>query len=227
MRGAVTPPHVKPHQSHMPTLTSAFSFAVVAFLMALSPGPNLLYLVSRSVCQGRAAGFASLGGVCTAMLLYMLAAAAGLSALFLAAPIAYDAIRWAGAAYLLWLAFKVVTARSSASATSALVHESPSQLYRRGFLTCLLNPKVVVTYGALLPQFVEPSAGHIVAQTIALGLVQIVAAASAHSCIILSAAAVASVLSERPAFARIQRYVLGTVLAALAVRLIAERRSAA
>lgn len=210
----------------MPTFQAALSFAVVAFLMALSPGPNLLYLASRSICQGRTAGFASLGGVCTAMFLYMLATAAGLSAIFHAVPIAYDAIRWAGAAYLLWLAYKVLAARASPIQTSALEYESPAQLYRRGFLTCLLNPKVVVTYGALLPQFVVPSSGHVLAQTVALGAVQIAAAATAHSFVILSAAAVATALSKRQTFARAQRYLLGTALAALAVRLVTERRGA-
>jgi threonine/homoserine/homoserine lactone efflux protein len=160
------------------------------------------------------------------MFLYMLATAAGLSALFLAVPIAYDAVRWAGAVYLLWLAYKVVTKRSSSMTTAALSHESTAQLYRRGFLTCLLNPKVVVTYGALLPQFVEPSAGHVLVQTVALGLVQIVAAATAHSFVIVAAAAVASALSKHHAFASAQRYLLSTVLAALAIRLVTERRSA-
>jgi threonine/homoserine/homoserine lactone efflux protein len=210
----------------MPTLTTALSFATVAFLMALSPGPNLIYLASRSICQGRVAGFSSLGGVCSAMFLYMLATAAGLSALFVAVPIAYDAVRWAGAAYLLWLAYKVVTKKSASLTTSTLAHESAATLYRRGFLTCLLNPKIVVTYGALLPQFVEPSAGHVLGQTIALGMVQIAAAACAHTLVILSAASVASALSKRHACADAQRYLLGSILATLALRLATERRSA-
>jgi threonine/homoserine/homoserine lactone efflux protein len=211
----------------MPTLNAALSFALVAFLMALSPGPNLLYLVSRSICQGRPAGFASLAGVCSAMFLYMLASAAGLSALFDVVPVAYDVLRWVGAAYLLWLAFKAFTRRSSTSLNAAkLADESHAQLYRRGLLTCLLNPKVVLTYCALLPQFVDPSAGQVMVQTIALGMVQIIAAAMAHSILILASAGLASALSQHRAFARTQRYLLGTVLAALALRLLAERRGA-
>lgn len=209
----------------MPTIPQALSFAMVAFLMALSPGPNLLYLASRSICQGRSAGFASLGGVCSGMLLYMLATAAGLSAIFSAVPVAYDMVRWAGAAYLLWLACKVVTARSPVMATAALPVETKAVLYRRGLLTCLLNPKIVVTYGVLLPQFVDPVAGHVLGQTVVLGFVQIAAAASAHSLVICSAAAVASLFSRRHAFAKFQRYLLGAVLAGLAVRLAVERRS--
>lgn len=165
----------------MPTLSAVLSFAVLAFLMALSPGPNLIYLASRSICQGRSAGFVSLGGVCTGMFFYMLATAAGLSAIFKAVPTAYEAVRGAGAAYLLWLAYKVVTTRSSVLAPTTLHSEDRTQLYRRGLLTCLLNPKIVVTYGALLPQFVDPASADVLGQTVALGVVQIAAAASAHS----------------------------------------------
>ena len=210
----------------MPTLSTVLSFGGVAFLMALSPGPNLLYLASRSICQGRSAGFASLGGVCTGMFCYMLATAAGLSALFKAVPIAYDAVRWAGALYLLWLAYKLTTTRSSVLAPTSLPPEPRPRLYRRGLLTCLLNPKIVVTYGALLPQFVDPVSLHVLSQTVMLGLVQIVAAAIAHSLVIVSAAALASVASKHRTFTRFQRYLLGSVLAALAVRLAVERRSA-
>ncbi len=210
----------------MPTLPTALSFAMVAFLMALSPGPNLLYLASRSICQGRSAGFASLGGVCTGMFCYMLATAAGLSVLFKAVPIAYDAIRWAGALYLLWLAYKVICTRSSVVASASLRPESRARLYHRGLLTCLLNPKIVVTYGALLPQFVDPASVHVLSQTVVLGLVQILAAASAHSMVIVSAAALSALASKHHTFAKFQRYLLGSVLAALAVRLAVERSSA-
>jgi threonine/homoserine/homoserine lactone efflux protein len=159
------------------------------------------------------------------MFLYMLATAAGLSALFMAVPMAYDAVRWAGAAYLLWLAYKMVAKPPSSLTTSALAPETPATLYRRGLLTCLLNPKIVITYGALLPQFVQPSAGHVLWQTVALGLVQIVAAACAHTLVILAAASITAALSKHRSFAAAQRYLLGTVLAGLAFRLATERLS--
>ena len=210
----------------MPTLTAIISFFGVAFVMALSPGPNLLYLASRSICQGRAAGFASLAGVCTGMFIYMLATAAGLSAIFKAVPLVYDVIRFAGAAYLLWLAYKIISARSLALAPAELLPENKAKLYRYGLLTCLLNPKIVITYGALLPQFVNHASDHVLIQTVTLGLVQIVSAASAHSLVIISASAVVSVISTRHSFAKVQRYLLSSVLAGLAVRLAIERRSA-
>jgi threonine/homoserine/homoserine lactone efflux protein len=160
------------------------------------------------------------------MFCYMLATAAGLSALFDAVPVAYDAVRWAGAAYLLWLAYKILTTRSGASFPATLHIESRTRLYYRGLLTCLLNPKIVITYGALLPQFIDPSAGQVLGQTMVLGLIQIIAAASAHSMVILFAAAAASMAAQHRFFAIAQRYLLSSVLAALAFRLAAERRSA-
>jgi threonine/homoserine/homoserine lactone efflux protein len=149
-----------------------------------------------------------------------------LSALFEAVPVAYDAVRWAGACYLLWLAYKILTARSGASLPATLHSESRGRLYRRGLLTCLLNPKIVITYGALLPQFIDPGSGHIMGQTLVLGLVQIVAAAGAHCLVILFAAAAASLASQHRFFAKAQRYLLSSVLAGLALRLAVERRHA-
>ena len=150
----------------MLSLPTCLSFAALAFVMALSPGPNLLYLASRSICQGSPAGFASLAGVCSAMLCYMIATAAGLSALFEAVPIAYDIVRYAGAAYLLWLAAKALKAPSVPIATASLPPEPIRVLFRRGFTTCLLNPKVVLVYGSLLPQFVHPDIGNPLVQTL-------------------------------------------------------------
>jgi threonine/homoserine/homoserine lactone efflux protein len=132
----------------------------------------------------------------------------------------------AGVAYLLWLAWKAFTSRAAISGATTMAYESPGRLYRRGLATCLLNPRIVVTYSALLPQFIHPSAGSVLGQTLALGVVQIAAAATAHSFVILSASAVASALSRRPLFARARRFLLGTVLLGIAFRIAAERRTA-
>lgn len=201
----------------MLALHSIASFAGLAFVMALSPGPNLIYLASRSVFQGRQAGFVSLAGTCTAMLLYMLATAIGLSALFKAVPAIYDAIRLAGAAYLLWLALGTWRGSLPFSASS-LRRESLAGLYRQGFLTCLLNPKIVLMYGALLPQFIQAESGNIEAQTMILGTVQVLAAAAAHACVIVGAARLGSLLGRSPIFVRTQKYLLSALLAMVAAR---------
>jgi threonine/homoserine/homoserine lactone efflux protein len=209
----------------MITLPTALTFAGLAFVMALSPGPNLIYLASRSICQGTSAGFASLAGVCSGMLVYMLAAAAGLSALFVAVPIAYDVIRLVGVVYLVWLALQSFRSHAAFPATASLPPEPYWLLFRRGLFTCLLNPKVMLLYGALLPQFVVPSAGGVFAQTVLLGIVQVVAAASAHSCVILSASTLASLLNRIPFVLRAQKYLLSAFLLSLAFRVAVERRN--
>jgi threonine/homoserine/homoserine lactone efflux protein len=206
-------------------MAASLAFAGLAFVMALSPGPNLLYLTSRAICQGRGAAFASLAGVCTAMLVYMCATAAGLSALFTAVPYAYDVLRVAGAGYLVFLAYKVLRYPCTDLSMSRLGAEPAAVLFWRGFATCLLNPKIVLMYGALLPQFIEPDHGSVLAQTLALGLIQVVAAASAHTCVILCAAAASNLLQKVPGFARVQRYLLGAALIAVAARIGLSRRN--
>lgn len=210
----------------MITTPTAIAFATLAFAMALSPGPNLFYLASRSVCQGRRAAFASLAGVCAGMAGYMLATAAGLSALFTAVPLLFDAVRLAGAGYLLWLAYKAFRAPAAGPGVAALAPVAPRVLFRQGLLTCLLNPKIVLMYGALLPQFVRAEAGDVLAQTIALGSIQIAAAALAHAGVIVAAATATAFLGRVPGFARVQSRLLGCVFVALAARIGLERRAA-
>jgi threonine/homoserine/homoserine lactone efflux protein len=203
----------------MISLATAVSFFVLAFAMALSPGPNLLYLASRSLCQGRAAGFASLAGVCSGMLVYLCATAAGLGALFNTVPLLYELVRDLGAIYLLWLAWRTLRARMPPAVSNAPTPVSGWRLYRQGFLTCLLNPKIVLTYGALLPQFVQTEQGSVAWQVVTLGGLQIGAASLAHGSVILAAAGVAQALRRQPRYLAIQRYLLAGLLSAVALQL--------
>ncbi|MDQ8020249.1 MAG: LysE family translocator [Moraxellaceae bacterium] len=200
-------------------------FAGAALLIALTPGPNMLYLLSRSLCQGHRAGFISLLGVVTAFLVHMLSAALGLTALFLAVPLAYELLRWAGAAYLLWLAWQVVRpgARSPFE-TRELPHDSTLRLFVMGFLTNLLNPKIAVFYLSIFPQFVTPAHGSVFAQSIVLGCTQLVVSFGVNLAVVLGAARLASWFARRPGWLRVQRYVMGGVLGALAVRMALEPR---
>lgn len=193
--------------------------------MVLTPGPNMIYLISRSISQGRQAGVISLLGVIAGFLVHMLAAAIGLTALFLAIPLAYELLKWAGAVYLLWLAWQAVRpgAHSPFEAKNLPV-DSPLKLFMMGFLTNVLNPKVAVFYLAIFPQFVSAQHGSIFMQSIALGLTQISVSFCVNLCIALSAAGIASWFSKNPTWLSIQRYFMGFVLAALAVRLALEQR---
>ena len=140
----------------MPTTANWIAFALVALTMVVTPGPNMIYLLSRSIAQGPRAGLVSLAGVAAGFVCYMLAAAFGLTALLLAIPFAYDAIRFAGAAYLAWLAWQALRpgARSPFEVRD-LPHDGPRKLFAMGLLTNLLNPKIAAMYLSLLPQLID------------------------------------------------------------------------
>lgn len=209
----------------MPVSSNLLAFAAIALGMVLTPGPNMIYLISRSICQGRKAGLISLGGVALGFVVYMLCAAFGITALVLAVPYAYDAIRLGGALYLLWLAWQAVRPGGrSPFAVKDLPQDRPRKLFLMGFLTNLLNPKIAVMYLSLLPQFIDPAAGSVLGQALVLGTVQIVISVLVNAAIALSAGTIALFLVRRPSFAAVQRWVMGTVLAALAVRMATEAR---
>jgi len=202
-------------------------FAGAALLMVLTPGPNMIYVLSRSLCQGRKAGVISLFGVIAGFLVHMFAAAAGCTALFMRIPLAYGVLKWAGAAYLLYLAWQAVKpgARSPFEARDLPV-DPPRKLLWMGFLTNVLNPKIAMFYLSIFPQFVSPEHGSVFSQSIELGLTQICVSFTVNLGIALSAASLAAWFARSPRWLAAQRYVMGTVLAALAVRLATEQRRA-
>ena len=200
-------------------------FATIALAMVLTPGPNMAYLVSRTICQGRAAGLVSLGGVGIGFVVYVLLAAFGITALLFAVPLAYDGLRIAGALYLGWMAWNALR---PGGASPFQVRDLPADSHRRlfsmGLLTSLLNPKVAALYLSLLPQFIDPAAGHVLGQTIILGLTQIAISLTVNALIVLTAGAVSAFLAGRPFWTLVQRWLMGTVLAALAMRLALDTR---
>jgi threonine/homoserine/homoserine lactone efflux protein len=201
-------------------LASLLTFAAIALGMVLTPGPNMAYLVSRSVCQGRAAGLISLGGVALGFLTYMLLAAFGITALLFAIPYAYDALRLCGAAYLGWMAWNALRpGGASPFQVRELPPDSPRRLFAMGLLTNLLNPKIAALYLSLLPQFVDRGAGDVMGQTLALGATQIAISVMVNAAIVITAGSVAAFLTGRPLWARAQRWLMGGVLAGLALRM--------
>jgi threonine/homoserine/homoserine lactone efflux protein len=193
--------------------------------MVLTPGPNMMYLVSRSICQGRRAGLVSLGGVGLGFLVYMLAAAFGITALLFAVPLAYDGLRLAGAAYLLYLAWGALKPGGrSPFQVRDLPVDSNRRLFAMGFLTNLLNPKAAMLYLSLLPQFIDPACGNVLTQSLALGCLQIIISLSLNALIASAAGTIATFLGSRPAWMVVQRYVMGTALAGLGLRMAFESR---
>jgi threonine/homoserine/homoserine lactone efflux protein len=186
----------------MPTAQNLALFALASILLALTPGPNLLYLVSRTLCQGRRAGIISLAGTSLGFVFHVFAAALGLSAIFLTVPVLYDVIRYAGAGYLLWLAWGALRPGGrGVFAPRALPEDSPWRLFRMGLVTSMLNPKVAMFYLALFPQFID-----------------------ATRVFVLAAAAITGWLARRPLWSAVQRWVLGVVLAGIAVQLAFDSR---
>lgn len=201
--------------------------AVVALGLVLTPGPNMAYLVSRTLTQGRRAGAVSLCGVAAGFAVYAAAAAAGLSTVFVLVPALYSAVQVAGAGYLLWLAWRSLRPGGVSLFEPAPVPPvSAGRLFAMGLLTNLLNPKIAVLYVSLLPQFVDPARGSVAAQSLVLAGVQIAVAVSVNAVIVLGAGGVARLLAGRRMWVRVQRWVMGAVLAVLAVRLLGERSRA-
>jgi len=209
----------------MPETASLIAFALIALGMVLTPGPNMVYLISRSICQGRAAGLVSLGGVALGFVFYMICAAFGITAIVMAVPYAYDALRYGGALYLLYLAWQAVKPGGrSPFQVRDLPKDSPRKLFMMGFLTNLLNPKIAVMYLSLLPQFIDPGHGSVLTQSLVLGFAQIAVSVSVNAMIAVAAGSIAAFLAGRPAWLAVQRWLMGTVLAGLAVRVATEAR---
>ncbi|SEN06349.1 LysE family translocator [Nonomuraea pusilla] len=201
--------------------------ALVSLGMVLTPGPNMIYLVSRSITQGRRAGLISLTGVALGFTVYLTATCLGLTAVFAYVPAAYTALKLGGAAYLLWLAWSAVRpGGTSAFQPRELPVERPGKLFSMGLLTCLLNPKIAILYLSLLPQFVDPALGHVLLQSLALGSVQIAIGTLVNGVIAVSAGGLAAFLARRPTWLRVQRYAMGTVLGVFAVHMATDRSRA-
>ncbi|MGC1176372.1 LysE family translocator [Polaromonas sp.] len=212
----------------MLTVTELAWFALVALALVLTPGPNMIYCISRTLCQGRGAGMVSLGGVAAGFVVHLLAASFGLTALLLAVPMAFTAIKVLGAAYLLWLAWQAVKPGGlSPFETRQLPNDPPRTLFLMGFMTNLLNPKVAMFYLSFFPQFLHPERGQLLQQSLTLGAVQISVSMAINTLIIFFAAGLAVFLNRNITWMRVQRYVMGTVLGLLALRLLTEKRAAA
>ena len=204
-------------------LDTLLIFAAASVLLALTPGPNLLYLLSRTMCQGNRAGFVSLGGTMSGSAVHMLAAAFGLSVLLLAVPLAFETIKLAGAAYLLWMAWSTI--RDGGGFEPKPMDSAPdTTLFRQALLTGVLNPKVAIFYLSLLPQFIDPARGSVLAQSLILGTVQLLVALPIDSAWIMLAGGISLWFAERPLWLRMQRWALGGAFGALAAWLALDTR---
>jgi threonine/homoserine/homoserine lactone efflux protein len=203
--------------------TAAAGMAATALGMVLTPGPNMMYLVSRSISQGRRAGLVSLAGTATGFVIYLLMANLGLAAVFVLVPALYIAFKAAGTIYIGYLAYQALRPGGRGLFESReLPLDSNWRLYRMGLVTNLLNPKAAIMYLALIPEFISPSAGHATAQGFMLGGIQMGVSLTVNAMIVLAAGTVAALISSRPDWTRWQRRVTGTLLGGITLLLARE-----
>ena len=205
----------------IPGASNISLFIGAALVLLLIPGPAVLYIVARSVEQGRIAGFISDLGIHTATLVHVLAAALGLSALLASSALAFSIVKYAGAAYLIWLGLKKIFGRADGSGPGgALLRHSYARLFRDGFIVNLLNPKTALFFFAFLPQFADAERGHLATQIVFLGLLFAIPGFVTDGCYALLASSAGRWLRQSRRYIEIERYVSGTLFIGLGVTAI-------
>lgn len=191
-------------------------FITAALVILLIPGPAVLYIVARSVAQGRTAGMVSVLGIHTATAIHILAAALGLSVLLLSSALAFSIVKYAGAAYLVWLGLrKIFGPVEAVGPNGELPQYSHAQLFRDGFIVNLLNPKTAIFFFAFLPQFVDVSRGHVTQQIILLGSMMLVMGFCTDSGFALLAGTAAGWLKRSRGYMKFERYGSGLLFIGL------------
>lgn len=193
----------------MPDVTGLWLFALAAAILTITPGPAVLYIVTRSISQGRVAGFVSCLGVAVGGMLHVLAAAVGLSAVLATSALAFNVVKYAGAAYLVWLGVQKLRRAPQAEATEATAHHSLVRIFRDGIVVNVLNPKTALFFLAFLPQFVTPSNGNVPLQCAVLGSVFVLIALCTDTSWSLVASGARSWLRRHPGFVAAERYIAG------------------
>ena len=202
-----------------------FLFALAAFVLVISPGPNMIYLISRSITQGKKAGLISLAGVISGFLFHIILVSFGLTALLFAIPLAYTLLKTIGVVYLLYLAWQAVKPGSKGifETKKDLPADKPAKLFRMGFLTNVLNPKVAVFYLSFFPQFIKPAYGSILSQSLQLGITQVFVSFTINFIIVICAARLAVWFAKKPQWIRAQKWFMASVLTALAAKMALDK----
>jgi threonine/homoserine/homoserine lactone efflux protein len=200
----------------IPSAASIGLFAVAATLLLLTPGPAVLYIVARSIEQGRIAGLASVFGITTGTLVHVLASTLGLSALLVSSALAFALVKYAGAGYLIYMGVRRILSRTDRPVSPMnLPKRSLGRLYRDGFIVNLLNPKTALFFLAFLPQFVDPARGAIPFQIAFLGLLFTLMGLTSDGLYALVAGTAGRWVKRRNAFLDWERYITGSVFIGL------------
>lgn len=186
-------------------------FISVTLLLVFMPGPNTLYIIARSVEQGRRAGVVSSLGVQVGSLAHIAAAALGLSALLLSSALAFGVVKYAGAAYLIYLGVKTLLTKEKAGRAREVERASLGRVFYQGAVVNLLNPKTALFFFAFLPQFVDPARGRVAVQIVSLGSILVALGTASDMTYALAAGSVGNWLRGNLKLLRVQRYFAGSV----------------
>jgi threonine/homoserine/homoserine lactone efflux protein len=192
-------------------------FALMAFIVELTPGPNMAYLAALSIAHGRRAGFAAVLGVATGLLVYGSLTAVGLSSLIESIPGAYQALRWCGLLYMIWLAVSAWRGEDLKPGAEPRAAPGDTTLLWRGFVINMLNPKAAIFYLAVLPQFVDPGSSALLTATFALVAIYVAVATAVHLSIVAAAAALSPLFTSGGSREKTLRRGLAIALALIAL----------
>ena len=200
-----------------PSHSSLIFFVTAALVLLAIPGPAVLYIVSRSIGQGRNAGFVSAFGIGAGTLIHTLAAAVGLSALLVSSATAFSVVKYLGAAYLIYLGVQKLRSRESLAASADAPRATLARVFTQGVVVNVLNPKTALFFFAFLPQFIDPARGHVATQILSLGVLFACMGTTSDCIWAFFASGVAGWLRGNPRWMRTERYVSGGILISLGV----------
>jgi threonine/homoserine/homoserine lactone efflux protein len=206
------------------TVTALLGFLGASMALTIAPGPDNLFVIAQGISRGRRAAIVTAWGMCSGISVHTLAAAAGISALFYASAVAFHAVKYAGAAYLLYLAARAVMERTAIAGGASDGPATGFAQFRRGFIMNVLNPKVALFFLAFLPQFTSPGAGSVGLQMAALGLLFMLQAVVIFTTIGFFAGGLGNYVLTRPQIARYFSWLSAGIFAALGVRLALAQR---
>ncbi len=207
----------------MPEKTAFLTFLIAALMLNIAPGPDMLYVIGRSLGQGRKAGIVSALGIFVGCWAHILAAAFGIAALLRSSPIAFNMVRYAGAGYLVYLGVKMIVKRGNLAAQQ-LKPDSLAAIFRQGVITNVLNPKVALFFLAFLPQFIDARRGSVVWQILLLGLIFNIGGTVVNLGVACAGGTLGELLRRNARFARLQQWFTGLVFIGLGARLAWQRR---
>jgi threonine/homoserine/homoserine lactone efflux protein len=213
-------------------LSNLLLFAAIIVVLALTPGPDVIYITTRGIAQGSRAALLSTVGVCIGYLVYTMLAALGVSAVLRASALAFDIVRYAGAIYLVYLGVRTFLSKAGGPTTEGEVNAAnraspapPGRILQQGILTSMLNPKGILVFASLLPQFVISDLGTVPLQITALGLTFTLICLCIYGVYAYLSGSLGEKLATRPRFASVLKYITGSVLIGLGARLLFLERS--